>query len=175
MSLAKNFLHVVYNAKGEISVQISAIRANYTSNYNSYKRVNNHQAKPVTQPTFKSREDDEWNAGLRYLRSNTTAVYQGFNLKTLKSTINNLVAKYFCIGLNGVGMMQIANEDLPMLLGENVAKKCDLKDKIGLCVVMGEPVGEVADMEDIYEVKVFLDTPERIDQVFKAGNYSDLN
>ena len=156
-------------------MQISAIRPNYTSNYNNYKRVNNHQAKPVSQPAFKSREDDEWNAGLRYLRSNTTGVYQGFNLKALKSTINELALKYYCMGINGVGMMQIANEDLPMLLGEKVAQKCDLKNKIGLCVVMGEPVGEVADMEDIYEVKVFLDTPERIDQVFKAGNYSDLN
>jgi len=154
-------------------VQISAIRSNYTSNCNNYKRVNNHQAKPVSQPTFKSREDDEWNAGLRYLRSNTTGVYQGFNLKALKSTINELVLKYYCMGINGVGMMQIANEDLPMLLGEKVAQKCDLKNKIGLCVVMGEPVGEVANMEDIYEVRVFIDTADNIDQVFKKGSYTN--
>ncbi len=153
-------------------MQISAIRPSYTNNYKTY---NKKQAKPVTQPTFKSREDDEWNAGLKYLRSNTTAVYQGFNIKTLKSTVNELVIKYHCMGLHGVGMMQIANKDLPMLLGEKVAQKCDLKDKIGLCVVMGEPVGEVADMDEIYEVKVFLDTPERIDRVFQVGDYTNLN
>ena len=153
-------------------MQISAIRPNYTTNYKTY---NNKQTKPVTQPTFKSREDDEWNAGLKYLRSNTTGVYQGFNMKALKSTINELVIKYYCMGLRGVGMMQVANKDLPMLLGEKVAQKCDLKDKIGLCVVMGEPVGEVEDMDAVYEVKVFLDTPERIDRVFQSSSYSDLN
>lgn len=156
-------------------MRISALTTNYTNNYKKYNNNQTRQTKPLSQPAFKSREDDAWNAGLKYLGSKTTGVYQGFNIKALKSTVNELVLKYYCMGIPGVGMMQIANKDLPTLLGEKIAKKCDMKDKIGLCVVMGEPVGEVSDMEDIYEVKVFIDTKERIDKVFQEGSFSDLN
>jgi len=153
-------------------MRISAI----TPNYQAYRNNNYKKTNFVSTPTFKSsREDEEWNNGLRYLNSKTTQIYQGFSLEKFKSEAKDMTIKYMCMGLNGVGLMQIANEDLPVLLGRYY-DKCDTKDKIGLCMVMGEPVGEVADMDEIYEVKIFVDTPERIDRIFQNGaSYTGMN
>ena len=151
-------------------MRISAISPNYVTRNNNYKK----QVK-TSQPVFTSNQrDEDYDAGLRYLNSKMTKVYQGFNIGKLSSEINEMVLKYWPLGLNGVGLMQVHNEDLPVLLGKT-AQKCDLKEKIGLCLVMGEPVGEVADMDEIYEVRLFIDTPENINKVFQNAQHSNLH
>lgn len=130
-------------------------------------------SKPCTFESDK-REDSNWNAGLKYLAGKTTEIYDGIQSRKLYSVMNELGLKYACLGLRNITFLQIENRDLSTYLGKN-AKRFDLRDKVGLCAIMGEPEGDVSQMDYIYEVRLFLEKPENIDRFFNSRYPSHVN
>ena len=146
-------------------MQISAITQNYNCSVNNMKKSN------VSKPSFQGALSNlEVDIVLQRLAKVNDEVFETFNAKKLKEVIDYLVKRYECLGTRSCGLQIVGNDDLPKLLGRDAATRFDLKDKIGLCVAVGDKYGSVEKMTNIYQAKTFLVNPKELEKLSKMGS-----
>lgn len=146
-------------------MQISAI----TPNYSNYSMYNNMRCNNVSQPSFQGGLSKfETDIVLQRLAKVNDEVFETFSGPKLKEVIDYLVQRYECLGTRSCGLQVVGNDDLPKLLGKDAATKYDLKDKIGLCVAVGDKYGPIEKMTNIYQAKTFLLRPSELEKMNQA-------
>ena len=145
-------------------MQISAITPNYNYSVNNNMKRNN-----VSQPSFQGALNKlEMDIVLQRLAKVNDEVFENFSIPKLKEVMEYLIERYECLGLRSCGIQVVGNDDLPKLLGKEAAAKYDLKDKIGLCVAVGDKYGPIEQMTNIYQAKTFLLKPSELEKLNKA-------
>ena len=135
-------------------MQISAIAQNYNCPVNGNIKRNN-----VSQPAFQAGLNNiETDILLSRLAKVNDEVFESFNMKKLKETMDYLINRYKSLGVKSPGVMIVSNDDLPKLLGKDV-NKYNIKGKTGLCVAVGDKNGPLETMTNIYHAKTFLIEP----------------
>ena len=79
----------------------------------------------------------------------------GFSKEKLTGIIEKLGNKYQNINNHSIGIQIISNIDLPLFLG-NVANKYDLRDKIGICIAVGDTKAPLERMNNIFEAETII-------------------
>ena len=144
-------------------MQISAIAPNYNCSMNNVKRNN------VSQPSFQGALNKlEVDIVLQRLAKVNDEVFEKFSIPKLQEVMDYLVKRYDCLGIRSCGIQIVGNDDLPKLLGKEAATKYDLKDKIGLCVAVGDKYGPIEQMSNIYQAKTFLLKPSELNKLSEA-------
>jgi len=145
-------------------MQISAITPNYNYSVNNNMKRNN-----VSQPSFQGGLNKlEVDVVLQRLAKVNDEVFESFSMPKLREVIDYLVKRYECLGTRSCGIQIVGNDDLPKSLGKDAAVKYDLKDKIGLCVAVGDKYGPIEKMTNIYQAKTFLLHPKELEKMNQA-------
>ena len=143
-------------------MQISAIASNYNYPMNNVKRNN------VSQPSFQGALNKlEVDIVLQRLAKVNDEVIEKFTPAKLREVMEYLVERYECLGTHSCGIQIVNNDDLPKLLGKNIANY-NTKDKIGLCVAVGDKYGPIEQMSNIYHAKTFLIHPSELSKMNEA-------
>lgn len=143
--------------KKENSMQVGAITPYYTNN--NYRNTN------VTRPAFKGAlNEQQMTRVLKMLGEKNTDVFLNFDLKNLKTVIDGLINKYSSLGVRSAGIQVVNNKDLPALLGKSVDANT-LKDKLGLCIAVGDKYGPIENWGRVYEAKTILATEKDLKSV----------
>lgn len=136
-------------------MQISPINSNYQTRNQFHKNT----------PKFEGVLNKvQLNFILERLSRRNTKVFEKFNIDDFKGVINSLIKKYECLGTSSVGIQIVNNDDLPKLLGKNFANY-DTKNKMGLCIAVGNRKGPIEDMTNIYEAQTFLINPAQLSKL----------
>ena len=123
----------------------------------------------VSQPSFQGGLNKfEVDIVLQRLAKVNDEVFESFSMPKLREVMDYLVKRYDCLGIRSCGIQVVGNDDLPKLLGKDAAVKYDLKDKIGLCVAVGDKYGPIEQMTNIYQAKTFLLKPSELSKLSEA-------
>ena len=134
-------------------MNISAVR-NYSCNYQS------NSLSKTTNPNFKGGlNNTQTKRVLNMLQARLTDVKPANNIQEFKNEIDKLQRKYSAFGINSVGAMIIPKDELAGFIGENACKQHNLKDKMGICIAVGDTYGPVEKWNKTYE-SVALIMPE---------------
>lgn len=132
-------------------MRISPINTNFYA-----KRTQTLNNTKQTTPAFQGEQSNAlYKATLEKLKKVNSEIIVGFNPDRLNNCIDEMVKKYSCLGTKSVGIQIIGKEDLSDFLGDK-AKSYNTKDKLGLCVAVGDKFGPVEEMSRIYEAKTFI-------------------
>ena len=145
-------------------MQISAITQNYNYSVNNNVKRNN-----ISQPSFQGGLNKfEVDIVLQRLAKVNDEVIDKFTPAKLKEVMDYLVQRYECLGTRSCGIQIVGNDDLPKLLGKDAMMKYNTKDKIGLCVAVGDKYGPIEQMTNIYHAKTFLLHPNELSKMSEA-------
>ena len=109
-----------------------------------------------TIPTFKGEQSDAlYKATLEKLKKVNSEIIVGYNPDKLNNCIHEMIDRYSCLGTKSVGLQVIGKEELVDFLGDK-AKQYNTKNKLGICVAVGDKFGPVENMNRIYEAKTFI-------------------
>lgn len=123
-----------------------------------YYNRSNLQSSKV--PSFNAGlSDRQYDVVLQRLKKVNSEVKPRFSGELLKETMNAIIDRYECLGVKSVAMQIISSKDLPEFLGAE-ALKYDLKDKIGICVAVGNKNAPIEDMTNIYDAVTLLATKD---------------
>lgn len=137
-------------------MQISAV----TQKFN-YSTINNSKQQ-TPQPSFQGALNQiELDIVLQRLAKVNDEVIEKFDIKKFEEVMDYLTKRYECLGVKSIGLQIVGNDDLPKLLGKNIVNY-NTKDKIGLCVAVGDKYGPIEEMTNIYQAKTFLLKPEEL-------------
>lgn len=137
-------------------MRISAINTNYNYQNNNINRKN------AQQPNFQGAMSDKLaNVTINRLAKMNNEVFEKFSAEALDKQMSKMIEKYSCLGTKSAGIMVVNQKDLPALLGKNI-NKFDVKNKMGLCVAVGDKFGPIENMTNIYEAKTFLLTEKEL-------------
>lgn len=136
-------------------MQICPINFNYQNRNQVYRNA----------PKFEGAlNGNQVNIILERLSKRNSKVFEKFDINEFKSVINGLIKKYECLGTSSVGIQIVNNDDLSKLLGKSLANY-NTKNKMGLCIAVGNKRGPIEEMTNIYEAQTFLIDPTELSRL----------
>ncbi len=137
-------------------MQISAITPNYSYSKNTQQKQN------VSKTSFQGVLNQiELDIVLKRLAKVNDEVFENFSVQKFKEVMDYLTQRYECLGVKSIAIQVVNNDDLSKLLGKNI-NNYNTKDKLGLCIAVGDKYGPVEKMTNIYQAKTFLLKPEEL-------------
>ena len=123
------------------------------------------QIRQNTAPKFEGAlNDKQVDIVLKRLSKMNSKIFEKFDIKEFNDVIEELIKRYECLGTSSVGIQVVNNNDLPKLLGKELANY-NTKNKMALCVAVGNKRGPIEEMTNIYEAQTFLIDPTELSKL----------
>ncbi len=110
----------------------------------------------TSSPNFKGvLNERETERVLKMLAEKNREVILNVNtVKNFQKILNDFFLQYRRLGISSVGIQIIPEDRLSAFIGKN--QNVDLKDKIGLCIAVGDKYGPIESWNKVFDAKTIL-------------------